>query len=32
VMAREVDKRGLHLGRPIAQTARKALDLALSLS
>jgi hypothetical protein len=32
VMAQEVDKRGLHLGRPIAQTARKALDLALSLS
>lgn len=32
VMAREVDERGLHLGRPIAQTAKRALDLALSLS
>jgi hypothetical protein len=32
VMAKETDRRGLHLGRPIAQTARKALDLAISLS
>ena len=32
VMAKEVDERGLHLGRPLAQTARKALDLAISLS
>lgn len=32
VMAREVNERGLHFGRPIAQTARKALDLAISLS
>jgi hypothetical protein len=31
VMARETE-RGLHLGRPIAQTARQALDLAISLS
>jgi len=31
VMA-ERDERGLHLGRPIAQSARKALDLAISLS
>jgi len=28
----ERDERGLHLGRPIAQSARKALDLAISLS
>jgi len=32
VMAKEVDERGLSLGRPLAQTARKALDLAISLS
>ena len=31
VMARETSG-GLHLGRPIAQTARQALDLAISLS
>jgi hypothetical protein len=31
VMAKETVG-GLHLGRPIAQTARKALDLAISLS
>lgn len=31
VMA-ERNERGLHLGRPIAQTARQALDLAISLS
>ena len=28
----EQDSHGLHLGRPIAQTARQALDLAISLS
>ena len=28
----ERDEHGLHLGRPIAQTARQALDLAISLS
>ncbi len=31
VMAKEISG-GLHLGRPIAQTAKQALDLALSLS
>lgn len=31
VMA-ERDEFGLHLGRPIAQSARQALDLAISLS
>jgi hypothetical protein len=31
-MAKEVDEKGFHLGRPIAQTARRALDLAISLS
>jgi hypothetical protein len=28
----ERDEHGLHLGRPIVQTARQALDLAISLS
>lgn len=28
----EYDSGGLHLGRPIAQSARQALDLAISLS
>ena len=28
----EKDERGLHLGRPIAQTAKQALDLAITLS
>lgn len=32
VMAKEIDEKGFHLGRPIAQTARRALDLAISLS
>lgn len=32
VMAREVNSQGFHLGRPIVQTARKAFDLAISLS
>ena len=32
VMAKETNKRGLHVGRPIAQTAKQALDLAISLS
>ena len=31
VMA-EYNTRGLHLGRPIAQTAKQALDLAITLS
>jgi hypothetical protein len=31
VMAKET-RNGLHLGRPIAQTAKQALDLAISLS
>jgi len=31
VMARKIE-RGPHLGRPIAQTAKQALDLAFSLS
>jgi hypothetical protein len=31
-MAKEVNNRGFHIGRPIAQTAKQALDLAISLS
>jgi len=32
VLAKEVNNRGFHIGRPIAQTAKQALDLAISLS